>query len=37
MCGKKNISITDLETEGTSLEAVFMKLTGNQTLSNQAD
>ena len=34
---QKNISITDLETEGTSLEAVFMKLTGNQTLFNQAD
>ena len=31
---QKNISITDLETEGTNLEAVFMKLTGNQTLSN---
>ena len=33
---QKNISITDLETEGTNLEAVFMKLTGNQTLSNHA-
>ena len=34
---QKNISITDLETEGTSLESVFMKLTGNQTPSNHAD
>ena len=33
---QKNISITDLETEGTSLESVFMKLTGNQTPSNHA-
>ena len=34
---QKNISITDLETEGTNLEDVFMKLTGNQTTPpNQA-
>ena len=33
---QKNISIADLETEGTNLEDVFMKLTGSQTPPNQA-
>lgn len=32
----RKINIRDLETEGTSLEAVFMKLTGNHSPSNPA-